>query len=114
MATLEDRVSILEAKVDEHSRGSGELRELIRTLDAKVDRRFEAVGSRFDAVDRRSDALSSRIDTLDQKLDRRIDALDQKVDRGFHALDQKISRHFLWLAGFQLTTLLAIIGFLSR
>jgi hypothetical protein len=82
VATLEDRVSILEAKVDEHSRGSGELRELIRNLDAKVDRR--------------------------------IDALDQKVDRGFHALDQKISRHFLWLAGFQLTTLLAIIGFLSR
>ena len=71
MAVLEGRISQLEAKVEEHARGIGELRELIRNLDAKVDRQFAM-------------------------------------------LDQKLSRHFLWLAGFQLTTLLAVIGFLSR
>ena len=67
MATLEERVSYLEGKVNEHSRGFTDLRELVGRLDNKIDR-----------------------------------------------LDEKVSRHFLWLAGFQLTTLLAIIGLLSR
>jgi chromosome segregation ATPase len=129
MAMPEERISRLEAKVEEDSRGIEEVRESIRSLDAKVDQRFDSLSTRIDALDqkldRRFDALSSRMDGLDQKLDRRVDALDQKVDRfreelagqihgQIHALDQKISRHFLWLAGFQLTTLLAILGFLSR
>ena len=77
-----ERISGLEAKVDEQARGIGELRESIRNLDAKVDRHFGL--------------------------------LDQKISSQFGTLDQKASRQFLWLAGFQLTTLLAIIGFLSR
>ncbi len=82
MAMPEGRSSQLEAKVEEHARGIGELRESIRNLDAKVDRHFRV--------------------------------LDRKILSQFATLDQKASRHFLWLAGFQLTTLLAIIGFLSR
>lgn len=47
-------------------------------------------------------------------LRRRIDQLDAKLDVKIDRLDQKMSRQFFWLAGFQLTTLLAIIGFLGR
>jgi len=83
--TLEERVAYLEGKVEEHSRGYGELREMMIHLDQKVDRFREE--------------LSGRIDALDQRLTGRIDALDQKF-----------SRYFLWTIGIQITILLAVIG----
>ena len=70
---------------DEHSRGYGELREMMIHLDQKVDRFREE--------------LSGRIDALDQRLTGRIDALDEKF-----------SRYFLWTIGIQITVLLAVIG----
>ncbi len=36
--TLEERIAYLEGKVEEHSRGFGELREMVFHLDQKVDR----------------------------------------------------------------------------
>ena len=79
--TLEERVAYLEGKVDEHSRGFGEIRELIMHL-------------------------SSRIDALDQKVDRFREELSRRLD----ALDEKFSRYFLWTIGIQITVLLAVIG----
>lgn len=58
----ERRISQVEAKLDEHTRGMDELRDIIRGLD-----------------------------------------------RRFDTLDQKMTRYFLWLAGFQITTLLALV-----
>ncbi len=71
--------------LDEHSRGSGELREMVIHLNQKVDRFREE--------------LSHRIDSLDQRLTGRSDALDEKF-----------SRYFLWMIGIQITILLAVIG----
>ncbi len=97
MAMPEQRISGLEAKVDDHTRGIAELQSLIGGLDGKVDRRM-------DATDRRFDALSSRIDALDQKLDRRFDSLEHKF-----------ARQFNMLLLFHLTTLSAIVlGILTR
>ena len=61
MATLEERVSKLEAKVGEHFRGVDDLRGLISRVDAKID-------------------------SLDEKLDRRIDGLDHRFSRQFNLL----------------------------
>ena len=88
MATLEERVSYLEGKVEEHSRGFGELRQLIGRLDEKVDRLD-------DKVDRRIDALDQKVDRFRQELAGRIDGLDQK---------------FAWVLGIQVTTLVAIVA----
>ncbi len=85
MPTLEERVAYLEGKVDEHSRGFAELREMIIHLDQQVDRFREE--------------LSSRIDNLDARLNGRMDSLDAKF-----------SRFFLWTIGIQITVLLAVIG----
>ena len=126
--SLEERVAYLEGKVEEHSRGFGDLTVRIDALGQKIDRfRVELSG--------RIDGLSARIDALDQKVDRfraelsgridsisaRIDVLDQKVDRfrgelsgRIDALDQKMSRQFVWLVGIQVAVLLAIIGALLR
>ncbi len=85
MPTIEERVAYLEGKVDEHSRGFAELREMIIHLVQKVDRLREE--------------LSSRIDNLDARLNGRMDSLDTKF-----------SRYFLWTIGIQITVLLAVIG----
>ena len=84
MPTIEERVAYIEGKVEEHSRGFGELREMIIHLDQKVDRFREE--------------LSSRIDNLDARLNGRLDSLDAKF-----------SRFFLWTIGIQITVLLAVI-----
>ena len=49
-----------------------------------MERRFEAVDRRFDAIDRRFET----------------------IDRRFEVFD----RRFLWLVGFQMTTLIAVFG----
>ena len=40
MATLEERVSFLEAKMEEYGKAIADLRGLIIALDQKLDRRF--------------------------------------------------------------------------
>lgn len=94
--TLEERVAYLEGKVEEHSRGFAELREMVIHLDQKVDRFREELAGRIDALDQR---LSGRIEALDQRLGSRIDALDQKI-----------STYFTWLVGIQVAVLLAVVG----
>ena len=103
MPTVEERVAYLEGKVEEHSRGFGELREMVIHLDQKVDRfREELMGANV--------ATNSRIDALEQRLSGRIDALDQRLSARIEALDQKVSKQFIWLVGIQIMVLLAVIG----
>ncbi len=85
MPTIDERVAFLEGKVEEHSRGFGELRGMVAQLAQKVDRRFEAV-------------------------DRRFEALEQRLDLKVGALDQKMSRQFVWIVGVQVAILLAVVG----
>ncbi len=66
---------------EEHSRGYGELREMMIHLDQKVDRFREELSGRIDATNSRTDGL-----------------------------DDKFSRYFLWTIGIQITVLLAVIG----
>ena len=88
MPTVEERVACIEGQVSEQSHALGEVREAVRSLEHRMDTRFEGVDRRFEAIDRRFDTV-----------DRRIDALDDKV-----------SRQFVWLVGLQVTTLVAIVG----
>jgi hypothetical protein len=88
MATLEERVAYLEGQVNEQAHAQFEIRDAIRSLEHRMDGRFEAVDRRFEAVDRRFEA----------------------VDRSLSALDDKLSRQFMWLVGIQVTTLAAIVG----
>ena len=99
MAALDARVSLIEVRVEEHTRVLGDVRELIVALDCKVDGGFAAVDRRFERMDRRFEVMDQRIAMLDQKED----------------------RHFTWLVGIQLTalatfaaTLLGMVGMLLR
>jgi prefoldin subunit 5 len=99
MPSLEERVSYLEGKSEDHGRGIQELRDMVSHLDQKMDRRFDAVDRGFESVDQ-------KFTTLDQK----FTALDQKIDRVHQTLDTKIS----WVVGIQVALLLAVIGALLR
>ena len=68
MSTLEERVRLIEGKVEDHSRAIGDLRDLIIALDQKVDRRFESLERRFESVDRRFESLEQRFDSKFNRL----------------------------------------------
>jgi chromosome segregation ATPase len=123
--TLEERVAYLEGKVEEHSKGLEDIKDLIISLDQKLDRRIDALDQK---LDRRIDALDQkidgRVDALDQKIDGRVDALDQRInrldqridrlDQRIDHLDQKITKYFLWIIGIQVTIFLSIIAILLK
>jgi len=87
MPTLDERVAYLEGQVNEQSHAHLDIRDAVRSLEHRVDARFEAIDRRFEAIDR-------RFDTVDRRLD---------------SLDDKVSRQFVWLVGIQVTTLVAIV-----
>ena len=92
MATGEERLAVLEGRVDEQSRSMNGLTAAVRHLDQKVDLfRTE---------------LSARIDGLDQKIDRFRDELAARID----GLDQKMARQFVWTIGIQVTVFVVVIG----
>ncbi|SDL68603.1 hypothetical protein SAMN05421874_1271 [Nonomuraea maritima] len=58
----------------------------LKRLDARVEKRFEAIDQRFEAMDRQFEAIDQRFVAIDRRfdgLDRRLDAMD----RQFEAID---------------------------
>jgi hypothetical protein len=70
MSTVEDRVSPLKLKLDQHALGLSDTRDAVVRLEARMDRRFEGVDQRFLSVE--------------QKLDAHFLALDGKMSRVMH------------------------------
>lgn len=87
MGTIDEQVSTLEARVDEHARGLNDLRLTVLQLEDRMERRFDGV-------------------------DRRFLAMDQKLDAQFLALDGKISRLLNLQVGI-LTAVVTVVGGLA-
>jgi uncharacterized coiled-coil protein SlyX len=102
MAEVEERVAYLEGRVEDHSQMVNGLRDALASLEARMDRRFEAMDRRFEAIDRRFEAIDRRFELID----RRFEAVDQRLE----TIDAKMSRQFVWLVGIQVTTLIAVAG----
>jgi hypothetical protein len=95
MPSLEERVALLEGRVQEHGAfmtdlraSNGELRESIRDLRAEMERRFDAIERRFDG--------------RFEGIDRRFERIDGRFDR--------MERHFAWLVGIVITGFVTVIG----
>ncbi len=86
--SLEERVAVLEGRMEEQSRNFGLIGQRIEDMSKELGGRINE--------------LSGRIEALDERLTGRIDALDQKV-----------SRQFVWLVSFQFTVLVAVIAALA-
>lgn len=116
MSTLEERVKYVEGKVEEHSKGIGDLRELIIALDRKVDRGFELLEGRFRSVEGRLESFDHRFDSIDRRfelIDRRFELIDHRfesIDRRFESLEQRFDSKFNRLITIQLMTLVALVA----
>ena len=88
MATVEERLARLEARVEEHSQLFGTMREALLAFEHRMDVRFDGIERRFDAVDRRFEAIDRRFEV---------------IDRRFETLDTK----FVWLIGLYVTSVIA-------
>lgn len=95
MATLDERVAYLEGRVEEHARNVDGIREALVSLEARMDRRFEAVDRRFESIDHRFESIEQRLTGVDGRID---------------SLDAKMSHQFVWLVGIQVTTLASVLG----
>jgi hypothetical protein len=141
MATVEERLAMLEGRMD----GMGDLRTLIATLGDQMNRGFEQV--RVEIGELRGELragmgelrgelraemgelrgeLRAEMGGLRSEMGRETAAVRLEVgdlrgemgrrfehlDRRITAVDEKNDRHFTWLVGLQLTMMLAVIGVL--
>jgi hypothetical protein len=60
MASVEERLAKLEARVEEHSQLFVTLRETLVAFEHRMDGRFDVIERRFDAVDRRFETLDTK------------------------------------------------------
>ncbi|MGH9238031.1 MAG: hypothetical protein ACRD3G_08330 [Vicinamibacterales bacterium] len=67
MASVEERLAKLEARVDEHSQLFVTMRETLVAFEHRMDGRFDVIERRFDAIDRRFETIDRRFETLDTK-----------------------------------------------
>ena len=91
MVQFESRMSVVEDRLEEHSKMIGGLREAVVSL-----------GERMGSLERRVDVLEHRMDLGFARVDQRFDGLEARMARQFH-----------WLVGILLTEMIAIIGVLG-
>jgi uncharacterized coiled-coil protein SlyX len=89
--TGDARLAVVEARVEEQGQMVNGLRDAIVSLEARMDRRFEAIDRRFEQIDQRFLGLDQRLDSLDSKM----------------------SRQFVWIVGIQISSLIAVVGVLG-
>lgn len=63
VSELGERVARIEGTVEEQIMRIDDVRDAIKGLDERMDRRFEGVDRRFENVDRRFDSLERKIDS---------------------------------------------------
>ena len=56
MAELGERVAWVEGRVEEQTMRIDDVRDAIRSLEERMDRRFSGVDGRFDSLDRKIDS----------------------------------------------------------
>lgn len=91
MVQFESRMTVVEERLEEHSKMIGGLREAVVGLDGRIG-----------SLERRVDALEHRMDLGFARVDQRFDGLEARMARQFH-----------WLVGILLTEMIAIIGVLG-
>ena len=91
MVQFESRVSVVEDRLEEHSKMIGGLREAVVSL-----------GERMGSLERRVDALEHRMDLGFARVDQRFDGLEARMARQFH-----------WLVAILLSGLITMVGALG-
>lgn len=126
MPTVDERLGLLEGRVQDHHGALVEIRDAIRDLRgdmmdrftqndehlARIEGRFTQVDARFTQIDARFTQIDARFTQIDGRfigIDGRFLGIEGRIDR----LDEKIDRHFLWLLGIEMASLLTVVGALA-
>ena len=88
---VEERLSLVEVKMQE-----------IGTTLVRMEGILGSLHQMVLGLDQRVERLDQRIDRLEQ----RVDTVEQGVDK----LDARVEKQFFWVAGIQMTTLIAMIA----
>jgi hypothetical protein len=133
MATVEERLAMLEGRMD----AMGDLRTLMANVGDQMHRGFEELRGQLDhqtaalrdlrgEIGREAGALRVEVAELRGEIGReagalRVEVADlrgemvrrfEHVEGRITTVDDRHDRHFTWLVGLQLTMMLAVIGVL--
>jgi chromosome segregation ATPase len=98
-ATIEERVAYLEGKVEEHTTGLRDVKEMFIHIDTKMDDKFVQIDGKFIALEqkiaetnKRIDAINERIDMLSDSLNNRINLLSDSLNNRIDLLSDSINK----------------------
>ncbi|MGQ3683640.1 MAG: hypothetical protein ACUBOA_01250 [Candidatus Loosdrechtia sp.] len=87
-ASIEERVAYLEGKVEEHTTGLRDVKEMFIHIEGKfvlLEQRMLETNKRIDEA---KDTLSSRIDEIKDNLSSRIDETNKRIDETNKRIDE--------------------------
>ena len=64
MATIDERVSWMEGKLEEQTMRIDDVRAAVRSLEERMEHRFNQIDSRFTLVDQRFLGIDARLDKM--------------------------------------------------
>jgi predicted RNase H-like nuclease (RuvC/YqgF family) len=100
MSTSEERVALLEERMDHQVEMLADLRAEFHAFRNEMREELATIRRYFEQIDRRFEQVDRRFEQVDRRF--------EQVDRRFEQVDQR----FVWLVGVQMGTLVAIIGVL--
>jgi chromosome segregation ATPase len=123
VATIEERISRVEGRIEEQAIAMLNIRDDIRELGQRMEQRFVGVDQRFMSMEQRFNQIDQRFTQIDQRftqvdqrftqIDQRFTQVDQRltrIDQRVSSLDDKISKQLYWIVGIQMTTFAATIA----
>lgn len=109
MAELDERVLVVETMIEDQGRRLDDLGTAVRSLEDRMDRRFQRLEEQLDL---RFTAMDQRFTMIDQRftlIDHRFTAVDQRfasVDQRFLGIDARLDR----MTNLLVALLVAVIG----
>ncbi|MBF0468571.1 MAG: hypothetical protein HQK61_06760 [Desulfamplus sp.] len=82
-----------ESRFDNMQYQINEIKENIKNLETRMERRFEQVEKRFEQVDKRFEQIDKRFEQIDsrfEKIDKRFQHIEDKLDKILERIDRRI------------------------
>ncbi|MFH1896705.1 MAG: hypothetical protein ABH886_00430 [Candidatus Desantisbacteria bacterium] len=100
----------INVKFDHLQQQVDDVKSGVKSLEDKMDKRFEQVDKRFEQVDKRFDKIDKRFEQIDVKLDKLIERVDVKIDAGLRENRALTTRLFTFAMTFAAISMAGLIG----
>ncbi|GAB6183057.1 hypothetical protein [Thermodesulfovibrio hydrogeniphilus] len=109
-ATLEERVAYLEGKVEEHTTGLRDVKEMFIHIEGKfllLEQRLFETNKRIDSL---NDTLTARINSLNDTLTARINSLNDTLTARIEETNKRIDKLFYFILASLVSSIGSLIG----